>query len=246
VGFIPDDNRRELDSAINKTFLFENWTFERIRYRSNYNIYWGMDGTLRSWQIDQGLFFDLPNKFTLSVLHTVDYKLNEYLPEPKSVYLYDKHIWVKIYTKDFRNYQTRFKSEFFGEEWQAFSLSILSGRNYGSDFKMLEMSKKLKVTETLSAEYVVIHISKYEPELLLNKTTINVLKLTNYVNKNFFWEIFLQTHADIDKTNFHMAGVYTFKPPYGTIRLVYQKGTAPFGVTGTQGDTIFLKLGYMF
>jgi hypothetical protein len=66
------------------------------------------------------------------------------------------------------------------------------------------------------------------------------------VNKNFFWKFFLQTHAIIDKTNFHIVGVYTFKPPYGTIQLVYQKGTAMFGVKGTQGDTIFLKLGYMF
>lgn len=246
VGFIPDDNRRELDSAVNKTFSFENWIFKRIRYRSNYNIYWGMDGTLRSWQIDEGLFFDLPNKFILSVLHTVEYKLNEYLPEPISVYLFDKNEWVKIYTKDFKNHQTRFKSEFFGEEWEAFSLSLLSGRNYGSDFKMLEMSKKLKITETLFAEYKVSLLLKYEPQRLLNKTTINVLKITNYVNKNFFWEFFLQTNADIDKTNFHVVGVYTFKPPYGTIQLVYQKGTAPFGVIGTQRDTFFLKLGYMF
>ena len=248
VGFIPDDNRRELDSAVNKTFSLGAWIFKRIRYRSNYNIYWGMDGTLRSWQIDEGLFFDLQNEFTLSVLHTMEYKLNEYFPEPKLAYMPDKGGWVRIYTKDFLNHRTRFKSEFFAEEWQAFSLSFLSGRNYGSDFSMIEMSKKLKITETLFAEYEVSLILKYEPQHLANKSkaAINVLKITNYVNKNFFWKFFIQTHASIDKTNFHVVGVYTFKPPYGTIQLAYQKGTAPLGVKGTQGDTILLKLGYMF
>ncbi|MCK4645977.1 MAG: hypothetical protein KAU46_06970, partial [Candidatus Aminicenantes bacterium] len=248
VGFIPDDNRRELDSAVNKTFSLGDWIFKRIRYHSNYNIYWGMDGILRSWQIDEGLFFELQSAFTLSVLHTMEYKLNEYFPEPRLVYMHDKGGLVKLYTKDFRNYRTRFKSEFFAEEWEAFSLSFLFGRNYGSDFSMFELSKKLKITETLFAEYEVSLILKYEPQHLVNKSkaAINVLKITNYVNKNFFWKFFLQTHASIDKTNFHVVGVYTFKPPYGTIQLVYQKGTAPFGVKGTQGDTLLLKIGYMF
>lgn len=246
VGFIPDDNRRELDSAVNMTFSFKKGLFERIRYRSNYNIYWGMDGTLRSWQIDEGLFFDLKNKFTISVVHTMEYKLNEYLPEPRLIYIPDKGGWTRLYTKDFRNNRTRFKSEFFDGEWKSFSLSISFGKNYGSDFQMFEMSKKLKITETLFSEYVLQHIIKYDPPLLINKTTINVLKITHYVNKNLFWKFFLQTNSDIDKINFHVAFVYTFKPPSGSIQLVYQKGTASFGVKGTQGHTLFLKLGYMF
>ncbi len=248
VGFIPDDNRRELDSAVNKSFSLGNWIFKKIRYQSNYNIYWGMDGTLRSWQIDEGLFFETQNEFTLSVLHTMEYKLNEYYLEPRRVYMQDKGGWVRIHTKNFRNYRTKFKSEFFTDKWEAFSLSFLSGRNYGSDFSLLELSKTIKLTETLFAEVDISLLLKYSPQRLPNKSkaAITVLQITNYVNKNFFWKFFLQTHASIDKTNFHVVGVYTFKPPYGTIQLVYQTGTAMFGVKGIQGDTILLKFGYMF
>jgi len=246
VGFIPDDNRRELDSAVTKTFSIRKGLVERIRYRSNYNIYWGMDGTLRSWQIDEGLFFDLKSKFTVSVVHTMEYKLNEYLPEPRLTYMPDRGGWVRLYIKDFRNWRTRFRSEFFDGEWKSISLSFSYGRNYGSDFQMLELSKKLKITETLFSEYILCHIEKYDPPLLFNKTTINVLKITNYVSKNLFWKFFLQTNSDIDKINFHAVCVYTFKPPFGSIQLVYQKGTARFGMKGTQGHTLFLKLGYMF
>ena len=70
VGFIRDDNRRELDSALEKTFWFKRGFLERIDYGSNYNIYWGLEGTLRSWQIDQGLSFDLRNKLALRAEYT--------------------------------------------------------------------------------------------------------------------------------------------------------------------------------
>ena len=112
--------------------------------------------------------------------------------------------------------------------------------------KLKRSSLSFKITETLFSEYVLCHFIKYDPPLLFNKTTINVLKITHYVNKNLFWKFFLQTNSDIDKINFHVVCAYTFKPPYGSIQLVYQKGTARFGVKGTQGHTLFLKLGYMF
>jgi hypothetical protein len=43
VGFVPDDNRRELDSALTKTFWLRKGPIERIGYESNYNVYWGFD-----------------------------------------------------------------------------------------------------------------------------------------------------------------------------------------------------------
>jgi len=41
VAFIRDDNRREVDSALEKTFWIKSGPFERLEYGSNYNIYWG-------------------------------------------------------------------------------------------------------------------------------------------------------------------------------------------------------------
>jgi hypothetical protein len=77
VAFIRDDNRRELDSALEKTFWIKSGPFERLEYGSNYNIYWGTEGTLRSWQIDQGLDLDLRIKFSLATDYTEEYKLFE-------------------------------------------------------------------------------------------------------------------------------------------------------------------------
>jgi len=62
---------------VTKTFWIKRGGLERIDYDSNYNIYWGVDGTLRSWRIDEGLEVDLKNKFSLGVDYTAKYKLNE-------------------------------------------------------------------------------------------------------------------------------------------------------------------------
>ena len=60
VGRIPDDDRREIDSAINKTLSVRSGAFEQIQYDSNYNIYWGQTGILRSWQVDESVGVELP------------------------------------------------------------------------------------------------------------------------------------------------------------------------------------------
>ena len=245
VGFIPDDNRRELDSAINKTFSFRSGILDRIRYRSNYNIYWGMDGTLRSWQIDEELFFDTKNQFTLSVLHTMEYKLNEYMLEPTLVYMHDRNGWVKLHTKNFRNYQTRFTSSYYSGERKQFSLFLSSGRNYGSKFIMFGISKKVEITKNIFSEYDFCRLRNLT-ESLYNSTYIHVLRLTIKMSENISWKVFFQSNTGIDKSNFQVVGTYAFKPPFGTLQLIYQKGSPEFGVIGTQGQTIFLNLGYVF
>ena len=59
VGFITDDNRRELDGEINKTVWVTGGAVERIGYRSNYNAYWAArTATLRSWQADHSVTVD--------------------------------------------------------------------------------------------------------------------------------------------------------------------------------------------
>ena len=36
--------------------------------------------------------------------------------------------------------------------------------------------------------------------------------------------------------------VYRYLPPFGTIQVAYQRGTAEFGERSNQGNTLFIKL----
>jgi len=224
VGFIRDDNRRELDSAIEKTFWLRKWGLERIEYSSNYNIYWGLDGTLRSWQIDEGIEFDLKNKFCLELDHTQEYKL---------------------YEKDFHNRQTELTLGYNTREWQSAEVVYSFGRNFDLDFQLIEGRVNYKLTRDFSLQYGLTRLI-FDPDPESENTWIHVIRATNYFTNDLFIKVFYQINSAIDKRNIQVLFVYRFQPPFGLIQLAYQKGTARFGEKGTQGHTLFLKIAYMF
>jgi len=224
VGFIRDDDRHELDSAIHKIFWLKKWGLDRIKYDSNYNIYWGLDGTLRSWKVDEELTFDLQNKFSAEVEHHQEYKL---------------------YEKEFRNHQTEFTLGYNTREWQSASISYSFGRNFDLDFRLVEGNLNYKITQDFSLQYSLTRLM-FDPDPENETTWIHVIRATNYFTKDLFIKVFFQTNSAIDKKNIQVLFVYRFQPPFGLIQLAYQKGTARFGEKGTQGHTLFLKIAYMF
>ena len=262
VGFIPDDNRRELDLAIHKDIPLKSGLLNKLGYRSRYDIFWGMDSTLRGWQIDQGLVFGLMNKFNVSITYTQEYRLNDFFPEPELIYVqgegysewtgrgyYSRWIgepgrWIKKYIKDFRNDRVKLQSLYWASTWNTFGLSVTAGRNFKSPFQMYEIFEKIKITEKLFTEWNFCFL-EYEDERFFRSTTIHVLKFIYYTNKNLTWKLFFQTNKAIEKTNIHVVCLYNIRP-IGIVQLVYQKGTAAFGVKGTQDHTFFVKLSRKF
>ncbi len=224
VGFIRDDNRRELDSAIEKDFFLNAGGLERIRYESNYNIYWGLDNALRSWQIDQELGFDLKNKFTLNIEHHEEYKLFE---------------------KDFRNRESVLEVGYNTREWQSAQVAYSFGRNFDLDFQMVEGEVNFKLTRDLSVSYMLERVV-FSPDPENESTWIHVIRTTQYFTPDLFVKLFYQLNTVIDKSNIQVLFVYRFQPPFGSIQVAYQKGTGEFGERGTQGHTLFLKFAYMF
>jgi hypothetical protein len=224
VGFIRDDNRREFDSALQKTWWMNRTMFNSIEYSSNYNIYWGLNGTLRSWKIDQGMEFEFRNKFALELGHSQEYKL---------------------YEKDFRNHKTDIELSYNQREWQHVSVEYSFGHNFDQDFHLVEAGLNYMVWKSLALEYGLQRLV-YTPDPEEENTWIHVVRATNYFTPDLFLKVFYQTNTRIDKHNIQALFVYRFQPPFGTIQLAYQKGTARFGEKGDQGHTFFIKFAYMF
>jgi hypothetical protein len=229
VGFIRDDNRHELDSAIEKTFWLKKWGIDRIQYDSNYNIYWGLDKNLRSWKIDQELSFDLQNKFSIDIEHTSEFKAQD----------------DERFEKDFRNYETEIGLGYNTREWQHAGISYGFGRNFDSNFQLVEGGFNYKITKDFSLTYGLTRLV-FDPDPEDETTWIHVIRATNYFTNDLFLKVFYQINSSIDKKNIQVLFVYRFQPPFGSIQLAYQKGTARFGERGTQGHTLFLKVAYMF
>jgi len=224
VGFIRDDNRRELDSALEKTFWLKRSFLERIKYGSNYNIYWGLEGTLRSWQIDETLTFDLRNKFSLEADLTEEYKL---------------------YEEEFRNRQMQFTLGYNTREWQSASVAYAFGRNFGLDFDLLKGTVNYRLVEDLSVEYALTRLV-FNPDPEGDSTWIHSLRTTYNFTNDLFLKLYYQVNSSIDKIAVQALFVYRFQPPFGLIQLAYQRGSMVYGVAGERTDSLFLKIAYMF
>jgi len=224
VGFVPDDNRHELDSDIVKTFWLKKGFLDRIAYSSNYNIYWGVDKTLRSWRAFQSLTFDLRNKFSFLVHHNQEYKL---------------------YEKEFRNFRTKAEMGYNTREWQSAAVAYEFGKNFDSDFSLVTGRVQQKITHGFSLEYNLTKLN-LNPDPENESTWIHVFRLHQSFTKDLYVKLFFQTNSAIDKQNLQVVFVYRFQPPFGLIQLAYQKGTGEFGERGDQGHTLFLKFAYVF
>jgi len=70
---------------------------------------------------------------------------------------------------------------------------------------------------------------------------------TNYsFNPDLFVKLFVQTNSAIDKENVQVLWVWRFEPPFGSLQVAYQRGTAVQGQQSQQGDSFFTKLSWEF
>ncbi len=224
VGFIPDDDRHELDSAVEKIWWIKKHGIDRVFYSSNYNIYWNKQGVLRSWQIDQVIGLDLSSKFSFELDGTREYKL---------------------YEKEFHNYQLGFELGYNTREWQSARLNYEFGRNFELDYQLYGVGFNYKLLKSLSLEYDLNRLV-FDPDPEGEGTWIHVVRLTNYFTRDLYLKLFYQTNTAISKYSVQALFVYRFQPPFGTVQLAYQRGSSRFGEVGDQGHTLFFKVSYVF
>lgn len=224
VGQIVDDDRREIDSHVTKILWIRSGAFEQMRHDSNYNIYWGQTGVLRSWKVDEDLTVEFRNRLSTRVSWTEEFKLFE---------------------KDFRNRQVGFEVGYNTREYESVRMGLEFGRNFDADYVLWTASARHKVTSELSAEYSLERLVS-DPDPEGQGTWIHVLRADQFFTKDLFLRLFFQTNSTIDRRNAQVVFVYRYLPPFGTIQVAYQRGTAAFGQRSTQGDTLFLKATTVF
>jgi hypothetical protein len=223
IGFIRDDDRREMDSAVTKDFWFRAGTLEHVDYRSNYNIYWSQRNVLRSWQIDQEVGVDFRNRWRVEIGHTSEFKLFE---------------------KEFRNHVNGVRVGYNLREWQSVAADYQFGRNFDSRFDLIGVSFRRKLSDAFSVEYQLDRL-RLDPDPEGASTAIHVIRAVHNFTRDLFVKFFFQTNTAIDRNNVQAVFVWRYKPPFGSFQLAYQRGTAAFGQRSEQGNTLFVKLSYV-
>ena len=224
VGFIRDDDRREWDSALEHTFWITGTILERLRYDSNYNLYKSQQNVLRSWQIDQSVDLEFRNRLNFRMAFQEEFKRFE---------------------ADFQNRALQLNLGYNTREFNSVQVGYRFGRNFGSDFQLATAAAAYAVTAGLSLEYELQRLV-LDPDPDMETTWIHVARLNQFFTPDLYLRVFFQTNSAIDRNNIQAVFVYRYKPPFGTLQLAYQRGTAEFGQTSTQGNTVFLKATVVF
>ena len=224
IGQIVDDDRREVDSHVTKTVWVRKGAFEQFRYDSNYNAYWSQAGALRRWKGNQTMAFEFRNRMNTRV------SWSEEMIE---------------FEKEFRNRQIALDLGYNTREYQSVSTGLEFGRNFDSDYLLWTGSARYKLTKALSAEYSLERLA-LDPDPRDQSTWIHVIRANQSFTKDLFLRLFFQTNSAIERNNIQAVFVYRYLPPFGTIQVAYQRGTAGFGERSSQGNTLFVKTTTVF
>ena len=225
IGFIRDDDRRELDAAaLRKTFWLESGPVQRVDYDNNYNVYWSQLGELRAWEVRQGIATEFRNRLSASATYVGS---------------------LERFEKDFHNQDLGFRVGYNTRAYQSVQAGFNFGQNFDSDFRLWTATARRKFSQELSAEYELQRLT-LEPDPQHRSTWIHVVRTNHFFTKDLFLRAFFQTNSAIDRRNLQAVFVWRYQPPFGTVQVAFQRGTAEFGQESDQGNTLFLKLTTVF
>jgi len=224
VGFLKDDDRKELDTALAHTFWFKSGGLEKIKINTNYNRFWSQQDVLRSWELDAEISFVLRNgwKFEIDALDE-----------------------FKLFEKEFRNRQVDFEVGWDGRDGRSIAVSTGTGTNFDSDLLLYGLELEWKLSDRWNLSYEMTRL-ELEPDPESDTTVIHVFNTDYYFNPDLLIRFFFQSNSAIDKENIQALLVWRFLPPFGSLQLAYQRGTSPTGEHSDQGNTFFSKLSWVF
>ncbi len=224
VGFLRDDNRREWDTNLTHNWWFEDSAVEKVRASVNYNRYYGHDGVLRSYETRADTRVDFSNRWEFALRYEDEFKRFE---------------------EDFHNHIFEIEFGWDNRQGRAWEIEVSKGRNFGDDLWLYEADVTFKVSDAWNFSYEVLYLD-LEPDLEGRSTWIHVLRSTYYFTNDLFVKLFAQTNSAIDKENFQLLTVWRILPPFGSLQVAYHRGTSGLGEESMQGNTLFVKLAWVF
>jgi len=100
------------------------------------------------------------------------------------------------------------------------------------------------VTREFSTGYQIRRVW-LDPDPERRASLINIVNGQYNFTRDLFLRVFFQTNSVIKRKNLETVFVWRFKPPFGVVQFVFQRGRAEFGQRSEQGNTFFLKLAHV-
>ena len=223
TGYVPDDDRLEVDSDISYKFWFRK-TFNYISFEGRNNIFWSQARTLRSWYLTYGARAYMKNNLSIDLKYNNEFKLLD---------------------REYYNYFFQGIAGYRTDEASNASLSYRSGRNFNSDFNLVELNTVFQPFKKLTLNYEFNYLS-FDPDPDNETTFLNVLGIDFYFTNDLWIRVFSQHNSSTDKIYFYSLFGWRFKPPFGAVYLIYNSDNY-YDIdlsTSIHSNILFLKLTY--
>ncbi len=190
TGFIRDDDRHELDSDISYRFWLDN-SIKYLSLEGRNNVFWGQDGTFRSWKFRYGGRLYLKNRISFEMQYFNEFKLLD---------------------KEYYNHSYGFELGYNTDEASFIKFDYNFGKNFDLDFQLYEFKTRFQLFKKLTVNYELTYI-KFSPDPEFESTTINVVGLDYFFTNDLWIRVFTQSNSQSDK--FYLYGLlgWRFKPP---------------------------------
>ncbi|MFO7933411.1 MAG: DUF5916 domain-containing protein [Bacteroidales bacterium] len=223
TGYVPDDDRLEVDSDIRYKFWFRK-TFNYLSLSGRNNVFWSQARVLRSWYLTYGARAYTKNNLSFDINYNNEFKLLD---------------------REYYNYFYRGVFGYRTDEASNASLSYRTGRNFNRDFNLVEFGTAFQLFKKLTLNYEFNYLA-FDPDPDNETTFLNVLGLDYYFTNDLWIRIFSQHNSSSDRIYFYGLFGWRFKPPFGAVYLIYNSDNYyDFDVsTPIHSNILFLKLTY--
>ena len=241
LGFISDDDRKELDADLTYKFWFEDKAVKYLSLKNMNNAYWSQSGDFRSSKFKNSARLYLKNKLSLDLYHVAENR------QISSTYLNNNANGIR-----FKNNYLRTTLGYNTDESSFIALKYTDGQNFGREMKIYQADASFMLFKKLAINYSFIKLEFTPAEnpdlkLRLEKSSIlNILSLDYYFTNNLWLHVFAQSDSYDDQVYFYGKFGWRFKPPFGALYLIYA-GNNYFdnqNLIKINSNTFFLKLTY--
>ena len=224
IGFLRDDDRREFDTELQRTFWLEGGAVEKVQAGANYNRYESQEGVLRSYELRPSVEVVFRNGWEIEL---------DYFDE------------FQLFEKEFYNERTELTVGWDSREGHEIGAFVGTGSNFDNDLDVYGLEAAWAFGDRLRTSYSFTRLV-LDPDPEDMTTWIHVAEVLYSFHPDLFVKLFAQVNTSIDKENVQLVGVWRFKPPFGALQVAYQRGTSLLGEVSEQGDTLFTKFSWVF
>ena len=222
LGYITDDDRRELDSDLEYKWWFDSGVLQYIDAEVRNNVFWSLDGELRGYHVKQDLRFYSRSGISLDFLHTNEYRLFE---------------------RGFDNHSTRVVLGYNTDEWASVASAVEAGKNFDRDYTLYDAMLQVEPLERLTFTYTLRKLD-YHGEAEEFSTVINRAALNYHLTPDLWLRLVGQNHSADDRIYVYSMLGWRVLPPFSALYLVYSFEEDPVVPELPAAHRLFLKASY--